>query len=468
MKINKNIYAFIATAIMAVGVASCSDDDAVDNPRSFTIDLVTNGLDDTQQVTFNNVVKTLTYSEDTEDKAKVNYGFYSTREYAQNRYDEFLTSNTLDSIINVFADENNITDYSVNVVLKEGENIIQTSQSIVPSIKKNSYTLVITQQDGSLDAASVQALSTKTEEVFGTAPGTAKEFEATPTYATNYYTKTLPKQLAESITELVPASPIKEDFSETVTLTNNTNSTTSTIIVQPYCDYAVWYEVEQGSLDDTQLEQLKQSINLNIFNALTISEIYYDKRQKYDRATAKKEFSDRLVTYNYALQNNVINEIAGTHGITDFKVIMKLSSGDMSTKGKYDLIVQEEYTPNVETSEYRILYEVTYGSLSSANKAIVNETLDKILNQGTTGSERALGNIYEQAAKKAYAGFLKEPTGYVNADTGAEYKVENIAQYLAQKTMTLDFTILFKLVDSRNIVVDKTTFKASEGWNIGK
>lgn len=468
MKINKNIYAFIATAIIAVGGMSSCDDESVDNASSFTIDLVTQGLDDSQKEAFNKVVNTLTYSEDTEDKNKVNYGLYSTREYAESRYEEFVASSTLDSIINVFADENNITAYSVNVVLKEGEQVIKTSQSMAPSIKKNSYTLTITQQDGSLDAAGVQALADKTEEVFGIAPGATMTFEATPTYTTNHYTKTLAKQLAESITELVTESPVKEDFSETVILKDNTTSITTTTVVQPYCDYAVWYEIQRGSLNEDQEDELIRSINLNVFGGAAISEIYYDKRSNYDRAIAEKEFKEWILTSSYALQNTVINETAGSLGITDFKVTMKLSAGNMSTKAKSDLIAQEEYVPTVEKADYRIVYEVTYGSLSSANKAVVNSTLDDILNQGTAGSERTLGNIYEQAAKKAYSNFLKETTGYVNSETGAAYKVEGIAQYLARKTMTLDFSILFKLVDDNNTVVDKTTLKASDGWNTGK
>lgn len=463
MKINKYINAFIATAIMAAGAVSCTNDDTVDEKAKYIIEFVPAGLDAAQQAAFQKVVKKATFSEDTEEADQVTFGLYSSRQYAEARYNELCASSTLDSIVNVFADENNIVDYSVNVVLKEGDNVIATGASKIPTITRSNYTISLEQINGSLSTDGVQQLSQAATNVYGVAPGTSMQVASTPKYAKTYYLETLAKKLTSSISEIVPSPTVVEDFGEKVTLKNDADGVQETVLVSPYCDYNVWYEIAPGSLNPEQIVELQNAINLNIFGAATMTDFYYDKRQDVTRAVAQKKFADYLTTYNYAMQNTVVNTIAGNSEITDFSVTMNLSAGSMSNKTKFALIESKTYTPNIVADNYKIIYELVSGSLSDNNLATLKACLDDV----TDPAKHELTNKYEAKALSTYNNFIANES-YTDLETTETIPVNEIAKFYSKKFMTLDFIITFKLVDSHNTVVAKNIYKASDGWKVGQ
>lgn len=469
MKINKYINAFIATAIMAVGGVSCTNDDTVDSKSLYTIDIVTEGLNDTEMADFKKVVQSKTFGEDVAEADRVNFGLYSSYQYAEKSFDAFAQSHTLDSIINVYADENNKLEFTAQAVLKEGDRVIKTSPVMIPTVDRFDYLLSIVQVDGQLDPAQAEEMAAMTSIIYGTEPGKDLELELTPAYAKNHYMKVLSKHLEEEISTLVPSSNAFEDFGEFITLANlDSLEDVNFVAVQPYCNYAVWYEVEQGSLSTEQKEQLEKDINLALFNAASVNEAAYDKRQGYNHQKAVAAYWDRLLAYNYTLQENVINETAGSLGITDFAVTMHLSAADdiISPIEKNYLIegCDTTYTPHVQTAIYSIEYELAEGSLSAENKRQAQFILNTVMSGNDMVAIRVLEDgspIYKQNAKRQFVQFLTEATPF-------DCQVNKIAQYIVEKTKTLDFAITFKLVDDKHITYDKITYKANEGWNVGK
>lgn len=462
MKINKYINAFIATAIMAAGFASCTNDDTVDDKALYVINLKTTGLNEEQQAEFDKVLKSKTFGVDVVEAYQQVYGLYSSESYAKSRYEELLKSDMLlDSIVNVYADQSNNVDFSVNVVLTKGTtDVLKTSEAITPTVKRENFTISVAQNNGSLDASGIETLAAKTQEIVGVAPNSSSTMSCTPGYAKTKYLSKVPAALAEAITELVPvkgAPVIFEDFSESITMTKD-GAEIGNITVAPYCDYVAWYEVEQGSLTEDEMSEISGNIKQDVFDGL---ESYpWDKRQKIDRSKALVNYTNLMITNNNSIQN-IVNAFAAKVDKTDFAVKFHLSVADgvtapvnhnWATFSEYD----KEYKSNITKGDYKVVYEVAYGSLSDSNKAKVDEVLASI-------TLPELNNIYEITAVNQFNEFLTSTTTY----NEEEIKINTIAQYLAVKTKTLDFIITFKLIDSKNSVIEKVILKANDGWKVG-
>lgn len=460
MKINKYINAFIATALMAVGVASCTNDDTVDSKNLYVINLQTTGLDEAQQSEFDKVVKSKTFGVDVTEAHQQVYGLYSSEAYAKARYQEILSSSmVLDSIVNVYADQSNNVDFSVNVVLmKDSTAVLQTSQAIKPTVQRENYTISINQDKGSLDDAGVQTLSDLTKQIMGVDPNSSASQALTPGYAKTHYLSVLPAELAAAITALVPekgAPVIFEDFSETISLSKD-GAEVGVVTVAPYCDYVAWFDITAGSLSEFAVEELYGQVKQDIFDGMDAYP--WDKRQKIDRSKAIVNYTNLMITNNNAIQK-IVDNYAAMMDITDFSVNFHLSVADGVTAPvghAWKTFTEQDkiFKANIVKDDYKIKYEVSYGSLSETNKEKVHSALAAL-------EIPTLNNIYEATALKQFADFLAS-----TSENGVV--VKDIAQYLAKETKTLDFIITFKLFDSKDNVVDKIILKANEGWKTGE
>lgn len=466
MKINKYINAFIATAVMAAGFASCTNDDTVDDKELYVISLKTTGLDEQQQSEFEKVVKSKTFGVDVIDAHQQTYGLRSSEGYARARYQEMVASSlVLDSIVNVYADQSNNVDFSVNVVLmKDSTSVLQTSDAIKPTIERENYTIKVEQTDGKLDADGLASLAKMTQDVLGIAPNSQSNVSCTPGYVKTQYLSTLASALADSITMLVPekGSPvIFEDFAEKITVLKGSEEV-GVVNVVPYCDYTAWFEVEKGSLTDDDAAQLYGEIKQEIFSGMDAYP--WDKRQKMTRTKAGINYTNLMITNNNAIQT-IVNNFAAEKDIKDFVLKFHFSVADgVTAPVSHEWKTFEDYdlgfTALIEKDNFKVEYEVAAGSLSESNLQVVKDALAGLYYP-------VLDDVYAASAIKAYEGFLGSSTEFVDAETGDAVKVQQIAQYLAKKTKTLDFIITLKLVDSKGNSVEKIILKANEGWKTG-
>lgn len=426
---------FVALLLGVIGFTSCTNDSTEDAKANYNISFVPSSLDADAEAAFMSKAAALLYYEETDNTRWIDYGLYSSREYAQNSYNavkagkyEFIQ----DSLVNVIADQYNLApgSFTVTMVLKDAAgNVLDNSAVWQPTIERQNLTTKLTVNTA--NPAIAAAVADSIAVIYGTGYVQGKTEAITYGYAKKQYGSVLATRLQNALTNICVANGNDQDFNVAVAITGGESEYAK--IIYPVTTYTVKYAISQGSLTEAQMSAMATQINTYVIGSAALSS--YDIA-KSTYASANQEFEDLLRKANNVLQNDIVNETAQANEINDFNVTMQLLAANGA------IINAKTFVPEIEMDIYTI--EVTTPGLSDTELATkLTADLGDNVNVGLHTLAKAM-SIFQSSVKG------------INPSTA-------IADYAKDKK-DITFDVEFTLRNSKGEAVDVLTYQAKDSW----
>lgn len=426
---------FVALLLGVVGLTSCTNDSTEDAKANYSISFVPSSLGADAEAAFMTKAAALLYAEETDNTRWIDYGLYSSREYAQNSYNavkagkyEFIQ----DSLVNVIADEYNLApgSFSVAMVLKDANgNVLDNSAVWQPTIERQNLNISVLPLSD--NATILNAISDSITRIYGAGYITGKAESVTPAYAKKQYGSVLAAELQNALTNICAQNGNDQAFSVAIGITGGESEYAK--IIYPVTTYTVKYAISQGSLTEAQMSAMATQINTYVIGSAALSS--YDIA-KSTYASANQEFEDLLRKANNVLQNDIVNETAQANEINDFNVVMQLMAADGT------VVNSKSFVPEITMDIYTIV--VTTPGLSDTELATKLTTdLGDNINVGLHTQAKAI-SLFQASVKG------------INPSTA-------IADYAKDKK-DITFDVEFTLCNSKGEAVDVLTYQAKDSW----
>ena len=426
---------FVALLLGVIGFTSCTNDSTEDAKANYNISFVPSSLDADAEAAFMSKAAALLYYEETDNTRWIDYGLYSSREYAQNSYNavkagkyEFIQ----DSLVNVIADEFNLApgSFSVAMVLKDANgNVLDNSAVWQPTIERQNLTTKLTVNTA--NPAIAAAVADSIAVIYGTGYVQGKTEAITYGYAKKQYGSVLATRLQNALTNICVANGNDQDFNVAVAITGGESEYAK--IIYPVTTYTVKYAISQGSLTEAQMSAMATQINTYVIGSAALSS--YDIA-KSTYASANQEFEELMRKANNVLQNDIVNETAQANEINDFNVVMQLMAADGT------IVNSKSFVPEMTMDIYTIV--VTTPGLSDTELATKLTTdLGDNINVGLHTQAKAI-SLFQASVKG------------INPSTA-------IADYAKDKK-DITFDVEFTLRNSKGEAVDVLTYQAKDSW----
>ena len=426
---------FVALLLGVIGFTSCTNDSTEDAKANYNISFVPSSLDADAEAAFMSKAAALLFYEETDNTRWIDYGLYSSREYAQNSYNavkagkyEFIQ----DSLVNVIADEFNLApgSFSVAMVLKDANgNVLDNSAVWQPTIERQNLTTKLTVNTA--NPAIAAAVADSIAVIYGTGYVQGKTEAITYGYAKKQYGSVLATRLQNALTNICVANGNDQDFNVAVAITGGESEYAK--IIYPVTTYTVKYAISQGSLTEAQMSAMATQINTYVIGSAALSS--YDIA-KSTYASANQEFEELMRKANNVLQNDIVNETAQANEINDFNVVMQLMAADGT------IVNSKSFVPEMTMDIYTIV--VTTPGLSDTELATKLTTdLGDNINVGLHTQAKAI-SLFQASVKG------------INPSTA-------IADYAKDKK-DITFDVEFTLRNSKGEAVDVLTYQAKDSW----